>query len=539
MKKFVYAFAMVAIMLMATACPPEPEPVPEPDVNVSLGRTDAITPAVLVGESVPFTQAGDGTAHVRYAGDPVTLSFRLLGDFDGAKPFRRYVNYPIDYDFQLGNKPTVSGHSSEIDLMTVMPSTINLGNRSKGMTIAFNNLPAEALALEAISLTPESSFKVTLSFTDPFFTEGTITPAFSVDMSHFFHTPETENDILHFDAPLTKENGYKATKIFRIDGVVLDPDKFNAKEHKLYMDARIGLSGEVAFEGLKTTRSKLNAAPDAMKLNVEVVLLDLACASVTGRFDCTEKGVSHTFKLSDLETGAGVVLSDPSLNFDVETDLNYPFRGKVDAAARKSRRTYAEVKDILFDLPVADEGKTARKTCKPDGSDLSPLFAQTPEEFVMQIGAVSNQEVTGTIVLGQETTTKFGPVLESPVVLNGDFETVIERTLPIQNSQVGTALKEKKGVRLTGTIDNTLPLDGEMTVALVDSYGRSVIREVKQSVAADAKGSLDVTLSPVTTATEGIREALVTFKLKGKSGNRALKMSDALQTSLTVIIPGE
>jgi len=62
---------------------------------------------------------------------------------------------------------------------------------------------------------------------------------------------------------------------------------------------------------------------------------------------------------------------------------------------------------------------------------------------------------------------------------------------------------------------------------------------VKQSVAADAKGSLDVTLSPVTTATEGIREALVTFKLKGKSGNRALKMSDALQTSLTVIIPGE
>ena len=540
MKRFAHAWMLLSAMLMLTACPqPEPEPVPDPDVNVSLGKTDAITPSVLVGDDLQITSASDGSALIRYADQPVDMSFALFGDYDAAKPFRRYVNYPISYDFQLGKKPTVSGYSQEIDLMTVMPSTIDLGNRSKGMTIAFNNLPTELLALDAIELTPESRFELSLSFPDAFFTEGTITPSFSVDMSHFFKTPETENDILQFDVPLTAENGYSATKSFRISSVALDPNNFDAKDHKLFMDARIGLSGTVAFDGLKTTRSKLSAAPSDMKLHVTVILYDLAVKSVTGRFEYTVKPVTHTFKLSDALSATGVNLSSSSLGFDVETDLNYPFSGKTDVTARKSRKAYAEVKGVLFDFPVAEEGKTASKTSRPDGSvDLSPLFAQTPDELVMQLGAVSHTDATGTIELGKETHTSVRPVLESQVSLDDKFETVIKRTLPVQSS-VGVALKEKKKVSLTGTLENSLPLDGEMSVVLVDGNGRALVREVKQAITADSKANVSQALSAVTTATEGVTSAEVTFTLRGKSSARVLKSSDQLQAALNILIQNE
>jgi len=544
MKALFHALTLLAACTLLTACPnpePEPTPVPKPDETVSLGQTTLINGQSLLTEGLaPYLQQQtDGSLAFRCTGEPFSLSFDILKDYDGAKPFSRYCNTTIGYDFNLGSKPVVPEEAPEIlDLSTILPPLIDLGYRSKGMTIYLSGLPEEVIALEDIHLSESSHFDVTLSVTNPFFTEGSIIPEFSVDMRAFFNSPDAQDGILNFDAPLTLENGYRAEKVFRLDGVPFDPDNFDPERHNLKLDARVGLSGMVKFEGLKTTKTRLAAAPDNLLINVTVVLRDVSCDAVTGRFSYQTKAVTGTLPLP---AGLAALDLDPSgtaVQLDMTSNLSGPAEALVDLTSRRSRRTIGTVSGLSMPLPIATPGSTVSSVFRlQEAGDLSPLFARMPDEFQFSTTAAMLEDQACTVLLGQDRQVKLTPETVVPFVPGSSFNLTLTDTLPVP-SKVAAALKEQP-LELQGEMVNTLPLGVDMTLTLIDDTGRAISRTVSQSFAAGSTTAVKQTVQAATTATEGLSKAVVVYQLHGVATPQAIKASDKLQASLNIVIPGD
>ena len=545
MKRFFRILVLSATaVLVLTACPkPEPEPGPDPkqpDVTVSLGQTSQITVDALVDDALKALLQREGDGYViTCTGDPLELQFNLLKGYDAAKPFKRYCNFPISYDFNLGAVPTVQAGSSEsIDLMTDMPGTINLGNRSKGTTIYFAGIPDEIVALDAIELTEDSRFEITLSITNAFFTEGTITPQFKVDMRQFFGSPEAVDGYLQFDVPLTRENNYKATKSFRLSDVVFDPENFSAKDHNVKVDAKIGLKGKVKLDGLKTTKSRLAKAPSTLKMNAKVVLCDLACKRFEGQFSYSVKNVSKEVRLSSMPDFLALDPDKTSLSLDVESNLGLPYEAVASVNAKRNRRNYAKVDDIRFDIPVAEPDQKARGTINlAEVADVSAVLKQVPDQLDFTVGAASHTDRKGVVTLGETGVASFKPTLSFPLAFGENFDQTVTQTLSVQGS-VGQALKTKQ-LELLGEVTNSLPVEAEMSFVLTDASGRALSREVKQTIAAGATAQVNQTIASVTSATDGLSQALVTWRFHGVKDSRPVKAADGLQASLNIKIPGD
>lgn len=545
MKRLSHIFACAAAFVLLTACPgtdpqPDPQPQPAPDVTVSLGVARIGVDSFIDEAVKPLLEKdGDGSYRIASKGETFSVPIDLFKDYDGSRPFKRYCNYDVAYNFQLGQKPAVPASSGEvIDLTGILPATFNLGNRSKSTTVYFSGLPNEILALEGIQLTPESRFEVTLSMVKPFFTDGTITTAFAVDMRKFFGSPEAVDGLLRFDAVLTPENGYKASKIFHLSDVAFEPGNFNAQNHNVRVDARIGLSGVVTYDGMKTTRARLNAAPAAMELNATVVLLDLAAESVTGQFDYSTRAVSGNLKLQPGLDALGVDFSDAEVCLGVETGLSHPFDATVGVQSKRNRVNAGSVSGIVVPLPVAEFGATARSEVDlGEEADLSPVFAKAFDEMVFSVAASTRKDASGTMTLGKQNSFDFTPSLSVPLRFGTSFDKTFKETLSVPRS-VGEALVTKT-VELFGELSNQLPMDVEMTVVLTDDTGRALTRPVSSVFKADSQTAVKMAVNGVGSGTSAITKAEVQYRIYGVQGSRPVKESDGVSALLNIKIPGE
>ena len=539
MKSFLHTFAFCAAFLLLTACPevvPEPEPTPEPkpDVTVSLGQTSLITGESMVSEAArkQMVQRTDGSYDFVCKDNALSLSFSFMPDYDAAHPFDRYVDHPVDYDFNLGKKPTAPADAQNvIDLTKIMPSVVNLGSRSKGMNIYLSGLPEELTALEAINLTESSRFEVILQLTDPFFTEGTVVPEFSVDMRHFFNAVEAENGILHFDAPLTRANGYKASMIFHLDGVPMKSSKFNPNQHNLKLEASVGLSGKVTYKDIKTTKDRLSAAPSDMLLNAAVVLRDVKIGSVVGRMANFSKSASRTMKFNSSIAALDLDVTDATVQMDVANSIALSLPAMLNMTSRKGGKSIGAVSDIPF--PLDETGKTT--VMLTEEYDLSALLTRMPDDIVFK-ASVTEPEGNYLIPVGKKGSVSLTPTVTIPFKPTQDFVYEAIDTIAAP-SNVGLGLKEKSVV-LFGEMVNTLPLDVEMTVKMVDDNGTAHTQEVTQSFPAGSTTQINQTVK-ATSSPETITKVVVIRRAKGTAQSRLINASDKLQATLNIKIPGD
>lgn len=547
MKNRIFYFipAAIAAMTILTACPspePEPVPVPEQDVTIPVALAPAIDVATLVGEeaAASLVKGGDGTYMSAAIGDEMVLSFNPMKGYDGSKPFARYCNYPIGYNFSLATIPTVPASAPEdIDLMNYLPRSIDLGTRTKSTTVYFSGLPDALLTLDGIHLTPESRIDVTLSLVNHVFTDGTATPTFSVDMKRFFNSPEAEDGVLTFEAPLTKENGYSFTKTFRLDGVAFDPDNYDASKHNVRLDARIGLSGEVQLDGLKTTKTKINSmAGQEMKLNVTVVLKDVASDAMTGKFNATSKSASTTMKGVALPKGVITVPGKADIVLNSVTDMMIPALLNVDVSTKASHRTIGTLNGLAAISPFSEDGEPVEKAVSlSEMAGLGPLFATIPDEYAIKVGGSMFNEVSGTMLIDHEYELLMTPSAMVPLAFGPSFEKTVTDELPIAG---GVSLSDHT-VEISGEMLNGLPLDADITIVLVDAAGRSLTQAERVVVPADSKVDVKAALRTLDANTEPAAKAIVTYVLTGVEGARALKDSDGCNANLkvTIISPGK
>ena len=545
MKKILYTLSLCAAFVMMTACPkvePEPTPEPRPEVNASLGQTSLVTSEGMLSDGARklMVEQADGSYAFVFKESPFSVSYDFIKDYDPTHPFKRYVNSPIDYDFNLGNKPAQPADAGDvIDLTKIMPAVVNLGSRSKGTSLYLSGLPEDLIALEAVNLSEDSRFEVTLKLTDPFFTEGTATPEFKVDMRRFFNSPEAQDGFLDFDAPLTPQNGYKATKVFHISDVPFNPANFSAKNHNLKLEASIGLSGKVYYKDIKTTKARLAAAPSAMLLNVSVVLRNVSINDIKGRVSGVDKKTaSQTLKIQSDLAAMELDPATSTVKIDITTSLTLPTETTLDLTSHKGSNTIGSVTGINVPLEVMPSDSSANFSMMlNETSDLSKVLSAMPDDFVFQATVCPPTEENYWFSLGQQTSVSFQPTVTIPYKPGKGFlyEKVDDFTVP---SAVGLALKDRSA-ELRGELVNTMPLDVELIVTLVDGSGNAITQPVSQTFPAGSTTPVSQTIKAPGEAAASIAKAVVTTRVHGTSQSRSLTPNDKFQATLNIHIPGD
>lgn len=548
MKRFSRSFLVAALTVFSIcACKePEPEPVPTPraDVNLSLGETAKVTAASILGGDMAakLTREADDTYSLVFTSDGVELvADPLPADYDGSKMFDRFVGTPLTTSFTLAKKPAASGDEDVIDLSALLPSKLNGGTMSTGITLNFGGFPNSLTELEGVHLTEDSSFDIKVSVASPFFTAGKLIPQFTVDLSSLFGIQGAdEKGILTFEVELTPENRYSIVKTFHLETFTVKSGSYNAMSKSVKSD--LYASGKVVatHEGLKTTRSKFASAPSTLKLNVAVTLKKVCIDSFTGKFDRGVKDVSTTVDMSTLTAQIGNTTNslesfglDPSamkLSLDVESLFPAETNARLDVSSRKSRSTVGSVGGMPLVLPAmaGDEATRVRyDLSKLD--DLSPLFTKVPTEMIFTAG-IPVKETVCTFRIGKPAKATLVPSVSVPMCFGAGLTYTAEERIALPQN-AAEVLKDG-ALTLSGKITNTFPFALTASLKLVDADGYAVTDETTESFPAEKESEFQVSCKPKAgTSLEKAKTVVVNYKVTGVDGSRPLKASDYIQAS--------
>ena len=105
-------------------------------------------------------------------------------------------------------------------------------------------------------------------------------------------------------------------------------------------------------------------------------------------------------------------------------------------------------------------------------------------------------------------------------------------------AELGKILKDNTVV-LTGEITNTLPLDVDMNLVMINDADIMVTEAVTQHIAANGSSTINIPLkNMVEDGIESLSKAVLSFRVQGTDDTRPIKADDYLQASLHVRVPG-
>ena len=538
---------MVAVSVMAACDEPEPTPTPDPtpsaadSVAVNLPDLTAFSSSDMFDSDLvsSFGKTQEGTLTMSFAGTRQVITVDALKDYDGGAPIRRYCDYPISYTFDMGARKDGTGDGEELSLAS-MNGTKDLGYRSKEASLYLSGMPKDLKSLDDVTFTEDSRIDVTLAMVNPWFTDGTITPTFSVDMRKFFNAKEAEEGILTFDAVFTKQNGWKVTKTFHIGSVMFNPDNFDADGHKLKLDAVVGLSGKVLFQDLMTTRKKQASAPDRVQMAVTVVLRDVEVETVTGTFAFSAKSDPYELPMKGLRTSGTQLLdmSGAKLSIDAVSDIPVGSIINTTVDAHAGSRSLAKAGDLEFNLPATTPGTPVEgwgEFGQTSSEAMSTLLGKAFDSFQMTSTVATDQFTKATFRVGESFDVVLAPVMECPVVPKAGFVINHKDTLAVPQALVN-ALKEGD-IRLVGTVTNTLPTDITLSVEGFNSYGGSLVNGIEMKIPAEGSVPVDIVIkNKVGSSIDGLSMFVMTTSGVFGESTRALKINDAVKADISFVV---
>lgn len=538
---------------------------------VTLGGEEMVLPLVNTGQLTVEDLVGDRLEDylvlnddrsyaLSYDSDPFSFTFDELKDYDTSGPFRRYVDVPISYGFDLFEKPAAIpfDEKDEASLDSIFPAFIELPDLSKTASLSVPRLPDELVEVRAITLSEDSHFDVTISLPDCLFTEGTLTPDFNVDLSQFFESDDAENGVLHFDTPLDESNGYSVTRSYHLHKVVFNPDDFDPRTHTLTLHAGVTVNGNCTFSGLKTSRERFEQAGASTILLVQVIIRTVDCIAFTGAYDYTVKDLSTSVDVKGMmnefsslfdSQDFNIQLTDPEILLDVQTNVPIPTRADLSLTARKNGLRYADIKNILIDFPYAEPGQTVRHGIRLAGEakheegiddvivDFSKITTRVPDEIRVNATASTIKDRIAEVRFGETYYMNLQPTLRIPLSFGKDTRIGLRDTVAMP-SELGKILKDNT-VIVAGEMTNSLPLEVDFSLVMLNDAGIMVTEEVTQRLAANGTTAIRIPLvNKVEDGIVNLSKAVLSFQVKGTATPRAVKADDFLQARLHAEIPG-
>lgn len=530
------------------------------DITLPLGNTGPLTIESVLGEKMAdyFVSLEDGTCALQYKGKPVNFVFDELKNIDGATPFQRFCDFPISYDFQFLTKPeNVSFDTQgEADLTPYIPSKVNVPSMSKSLDVSVTGLPTQLASLKAITLSTKSRVEITVSVPDCPFTSGTIIPDLTFDMGNFMESEDFPGGIIKISSPLTSGNGYSATTSIQLHRFALDPKYFNPDDHSLNVNASLKFSGTCSVSQPRTNRDRYAKAPKDIKLNVTVILREIACKEIEGSFSYSRRQ-QVTFPMSDFASGMMEKLSDdtrfefldPTILLDIESNITIPISAQLELAARQKKSTYAQVKGIPILFPVADPGayastryRMSKNPAKVPGEDpialdFTELLSRIPDDLLITANASTLSDKTAVLRIGENYRVSVSPQIIIPLSFGSETKVVIQDKVSLPE-QMGSMF-QKNSLRIMGEIENGFPLQLAFSLVMVDEAGVPLTETARQTLAADATSNIDLTLTTLSGVDPTkLTSAILSFEAEGSSGGRSVKIDDAIQARLYAVIPG-
>lgn len=533
------------------------------DLALPLAKTGQMTVADLVGDkfSEYIAVEEDGSYAIQYDSAPYSFTFDGLKDYDGTGPFRRYINYPISYGFNFFSKPVPApafDEHGEADLTGVLPGTISLGKRSKSASISVPRLPDELVSLASITLSDDSCFELTVSIPDCMFTEGTVIPDLRIDLSAWFESKDAVDGILHFDTPLEPANGYTATQSFNLHKVVFDPKNYDPQTHTLMLKAVMNFDGSCTLQGVKTDRSHYESAPATTQLLASVILRRINCQAVEGvykyQLDDIQTSVNFKEMMDRLTAAVGdealsIDLSNPEILLDVATNITIPTKANINLSARKNNIRYASINNILVNFPFAAPGESINSRIRLAATpkheegveevivDFSKLMSRIPDDILVDVDASTRTDLPAEVRLGVVYNIDMLPRLRVPLAFGPSTQITLRDTVALPEG-MGTLLRDNTLI-VTGQMTNTLPLQVDFDIVLIDPAGKALTEPVTQHIDAGGTSAIEIPLKK--TAGDDIDRAtgaILTFQVTGIRNTRAIKVDDYIEADLKLRIPG-
>lgn len=552
MKKRFFFLAVICALSLYSCKEPEPEPVPAPTpdrtpVTVSLGETNKITAGTLFGSEIAAKLSpGEGDSYaLDFVGEGIELVADPLKDYDGSKMFSRFVGLPLNADFKLANKPSVSGNSDEIDLSALLAKTLTASTSSKRLTYSFGGFPATLTELEAVQLTEDSVVEIEVSMANSCITDGKVKPVITADLSALFGFREAKDGILSFEVELTPENGWTVMKTFHPETFSVKKENYSVTTKSVKVDLGATAKAVVTHEGLKTTKSRLAAAPAKIVLNVTAILKKVEIGGFTGKFDYKIKDNSTSVNLSaltapigqtsnsleslGLNPAAGALSLDVESTFPVETDA------KVGVTAKKSRISFGSVEGIALVVPAkAGDGAVKAHYDLSKLENISPLLAKVASEMIFTAGAKGKDAVC-TFPVGEPAKMTLVPSVSIPLCFGSALEFAAEERFDLPQS-VPVAL-QGGALSMDGKIVNAFPMTLTASLVVVDAAGNAVTDEVSQSFPSERESDIQVTFKPKAgSSLENAKAVVIKYKVKGIDGSRPIKSTDYIQATLNAKI---
>ena len=506
-----------------------------------------MTAGTLFGAEIAakLTPGAGDNYFLDFVGEGFELVADPLKDYDGSKMFSRFVGLPLNADFKLANKPSVSGSSDEIDLSALLAKTLTASTSSKRLTYSFGGFPAALTELEAVHLTEDSVVEIEVSMANSCLTDGKVKPVITADLSALFGFREAKDGILSFEVELTPENGWTVLKSFHPETFSVKKENYSATTKSVRVDLGATAKAVVTHEGLKTTKARLAAAPAKIVLNVTAILKKVEIGGFTGKFDYKIKDNSASVNLSaltakigqtdnsleslGLNPAAGTVALDVESTFPVETDA------QVGVTAKKSRLTVGSVEGISLVIPAkAEDGAAKAHYDLSKLDDISPLLSKVASEMVFTAGAKSRDAVC-MFPVGAPVKATFVPSVSIPLCFGSALDFTAEDRFDLPQS-VPAALKGGT-LALDGKMVNGFPVSLTAALVVVDGAGNAVTDEVSQSFPSERESDVKVTFKAKAGASlENAKAVVIKYKVKGVDGSRPIKATDYIQATLNATI---
>lgn len=530
------------------------------DVAIPLGQSGPLTIEALLGEKMEdfLIPLDDNTCAIQYKAKAVNIALNELKNIDGAAPFQRFCDYPINYDFDLFTKPANPAFNSqnEADLSNSIPGKVNLESKTQNLDFSLSNLPSQLASLKSVTLGSKSRIEVTVSVPDCVMTAGTVVPNLSLSLGSFLVSNDFPDGVIKVNPTLDSKNGYSAKTTIRLNKLVLDPKSFNASEHTLAVNASMTFNGACTINQPRTTRDRHAKAPDDAKLRITIVMKDLAIQDIEGSFDYSAKN-QVSFQLGDLSASMTDKLkeeirldfSDPTILLDIESNITIPINAKLDLAARQNKVKYAEVKNIPISLPGATPGsfisKRYRLAAKPPHNqgeeavavNFASLLSRIPDDMLITTNVATRSDKTAILRIGENYRVTITPHIIIPLSFGPNLKVTLRDTLALP-AKMGEMI-QKNTFQVKGTIDNSFPLQFTFSIVMVDKDGVALTDTVSQTLAADSVNDVDLILTKLPEADPTqITSAFLTFEVDGIPDGRPVMTDDGILTNLHIVIPG-
>ena len=342
----------------------------------------------------------------------------------------------------------------------------------------------------------------------------------------------------------------------------IDLSKFDFGSGK-DLTGKIKLSGEISAEKPQIDIEEL--ADAKISTTIDAGIKDINIKKVVGKVDYKIDGINETISiegLPDFLKAEGTVLDfyNPHISLELTTNLGIPTNGVVDITPIFAGTADEESKiELNLTLPYSTSGKesvtgkfwiASEEIGVPDGytfvkGDIRKLLKRIPDGLTLALNATTVTTESATIEPQEKYNLSIAYGFGLPLSFGENMSIAISDTL--ENLGIGQFL-DLADVKLLGEISNTLPLELDLNVELMDA-NYNIIQtksKISQKIAACPKDK-DVVKSPITLEIirkEGVditkADALkLTFKVSsaGISGV-AIEEEDYIQASLKLNIPG-